>query len=124
MIIFSLPHIFNLRGIYLKKVGDKKQARNRLKAISPSTDFLFGGNVAELCEAVHHSFALPPATKHQKFATGWKGKPHAYGGFTKSYGVPQEGGFNNPRGGFRGGHRGGYRGKASGAGRGKKEMKN
>ena len=103
------------RGIYLKKVGDKKQARNRLKALTPSTEYLFGGNVGDLCHAVHQSFALPPPSKKQKFATGWRDSNQgSAGGFSKSFWPHKE--RSKVSRGFKGGQRGG---KPAAYGRGK-----
>ena len=110
----------SFRSMYLKKVSTVKQARNKVKALHPTPEFLFGGQTGDVCESLSNSAQLNPLKKTQrdKFPNGWK-PPHYHGqgsgGFSKFHNKPQ--GFNP---GFRGGSSSGRgRGGARGRGRGK-----
>ena len=96
--------------MYLKKVTTTKQARNKTKALHPSTEYLFGGRTGELCTNLRNSSELNPL-KHKprplRFPSGWK-HPGQGAGYPKSYYKP----------GYRGGNSSGSRGRGGGRGRG------
>ena len=73
-----------LRSLYLKKVSRVKQAKNKVKALNPTTEFLFGGGVGELCLAFSYSAELNPLKKLNTGKPKWKQpSSHASGGFSK-----------------------------------------
>ena len=113
-IIVYLKEHLSLRSMYLKKVSTVKQARNKTKALHPSTEFLFGGGTGELCQNLNNSSQLNPLRKppSNKAPQAWRqhhSDSSSYGGFSSRFPYKKRGAFR-ARGG-RGGARGGGRGK-------------
>ena len=53
-------HCSLFRNLYLKRFGTSKQARAQVKELVPSTEFLFGGKVTDLCKELKASAELNP----------------------------------------------------------------
>lgn len=98
------------RNLYLKRVGHNKQARAQLKELVPTTEFLFGGKVTDLCQELKASAELNPLSGGKKTRggawgskfgnnTGGFGAPS--GGFTKFHGKPRVTGRGRGHGGDR-----------------------
>ena len=94
----------------LKRLQNTKEVKAKLKAIVPSTEYLFGGKVPALTSALKNSAEL---NKKKKFFKKFKGegwynqaqpwnnsyRGGASGGFTRG---PKRGGARGARGGPRG----------------------
>ena len=51
--------------MYLKRIGNAKQARAQVKQLKPSPEFLFGGKVSSLVKDLKNSAELNPLARPQ-----------------------------------------------------------
>ena len=76
------------RGMRLTRIREQKGARNAAKKLSPTTDFMFGGQVLNLAQSIKASAELSPLAldfkpkKKPGFNRNFKGSG-AGGSFTK-----------------------------------------
>jgi hypothetical protein len=89
------------RALFLKKIGNNKGAKNSVKRLQPSAQFLFGGKVGDVTKDLKASEELNPL----------------YGKYSKNGGVGSKNStfYHRGRGRGRGGGRG-YQGKKRGGG--------
>ena len=82
------------RALFLKKIGNNKGAKNSVKRLQPSAQFLFGGKVGDVTKDLKASEELNPLS----------------GKYSKNGGVGSKNSTFYPRGRGRGRGRGGGRG--------------
>ena len=56
---------FSIRSLYLKRIGNAKQARAQVKLLRPSSEYLFGGKVSTLVKDLKNSAELNPLARTQ-----------------------------------------------------------
>ena len=52
------------RNLYLNRIKQDQQARAQVRELHPSTEFLFGGKVGELCKHLKDSAELNPLASY------------------------------------------------------------
>ena len=60
------------RGIYLQRVKEEKGAREQVKGLNPSTQYLFGGQVSEVSKDLKDSEELNPLAVKKSFKPSFK----------------------------------------------------